>query len=136
MTIGQLAARTGVGVETLRFYEREGLLQRPPRRASGYRDYPADAVRRVRFIRHARALGFPLGDIAELLALRADPNRSCARVRARAEARLAEIEEKLRALRRMKRALEALIRDCEGRGSASVCPILDALDHEEKEGLP
>lgn len=131
LTIGQVARRTGVGVETLRFYEREGLIAEPPRRASGYRQYPEDAVSRVRFIRRAKELGFSLKEIRELLCLRVDPSTTCADIKRRTEAKIAHIEEKIRALQTIQGALGRLAAACKGRGPASECPILEALELEE-----
>jgi MerR family mercuric resistance operon transcriptional regulator len=132
MTIGELARRAGVGVETVRFYERRGLLAEPGRRASGYRQYPEDVVGRLRFIRRAKELGFTLKEIAELLALRLDPETTCAEVKQKARAKLADIEAKISDLRRIREALLAVTAACRGRGLTSACPILDALDREEK----
>lgn len=131
LTIGQLARHAGVGVETIRFYEREGLLAEPERKPSGYRQYPRDVVRRVRFIRHAKELGFTLKEIQELLELRVDPQSSCADVRDRAASKIADIEERIASLGRMKAALERLAHRCRGRGPTSECPILEELDREE-----
>lgn len=131
LTIGQVARRGGVGVETVRFYERRGLLSEPPRRESGYRQYPEDVVARLRFIKRAKELGFSLKEIKELLALRVDPTTTCAEVRSKAAAKVADIEEKIQALQRIKKALLQLTAVCRGRGPTSECPILDAL---EKEG--
>lgn len=133
LSIGQLAGAAGVGVETVRFYERKGLLPEPPRRRSGYRRYPPDAVARVRFIRRAKDLGFTLREVAELLALRVDPDKTCADVRALARDKIANVEAKLRELERIKTALERLSRQCRGRGPTSECPILDAIEAGEKE---
>jgi len=130
LTIGQIARRAGVGVETVRFYERQGLLAGPARTASGYRQYTEDVVARLRFIRRAKELGFTLKEIAELLALRLDPETSCAEVRGRARAKIDDIEAKIRDLRRMRQALDKLVASCRGRGPISACPILDALDKE------
>lgn len=130
MTIGQLARAADVGVETIRFYERQGLLAQPPRRRAGYRQYPRDAVQRVRFIRRAKDLGFTLNEIRELLSLRVDPDRTCADVRAMARAKVSVIEAKVAELERMKRALDRLARVCRGSGPTSECPILDLLDQE------
>lgn len=127
-TIGQLARLSGAGVETIRYYEREGLLPAPPRRASGYRQYPQDALARLRFIRHAKELGFSLKDIRELLELRVAPGATCADVRKRAEAKIADVRAKIDLLRQMEHALEQLAARCKGRGPTSQCPILDALD--------
>lgn len=131
LTIGQLAKRAGVGVETIRFYEREGLLVEPERRPSGYRQYTPEVVRRVRFIRHAKDLGFALREIQELLELRVDPVSTCADVRQHARAKIADIEGRITALERMKAALERLAHSCRGRGPTSECPILEVLDREE-----
>ncbi len=130
LTIGKVAARAGVGIETIRFYEREGLLEDPPRTASGYRQYPGDAVGRIQFIRQAKELGFSLREISELLSLRADPGSSCGDVQSQAQAKIAAIEAKIQALERMKSALEKLVA-CDGEAPISECPILVALDVEE-----
>src|ERR671918_2137551 len=94
MTIGQVAKHAGVGVETVRFYERQGLLDAPPRRASGYRQYSQDVIRRIQFIKRAKDLGFALREIRELLSLRVDPNTPCDEVKHRAEAKIADIDTK------------------------------------------
>lgn len=129
-TIGQVAKQAGVGVETIRFYERSGLLKEPPRNRAGYREYPVDAVARVKFIRRAKDLGFTLNEIADLLALRVDADTTCADVKARAETKIAGIEERIRELQHMKCALAALAASCRGSGPASECPILEALEEE------
>ena len=131
LTIGQVARRAGVGVETVRFYERRGLLDEPARGTSGYRHYAEDVVARLRFIRRAKELGFSLKEIKDLLALRVDPATTCAEVKARAEGKIADIEAKIQALRRMKKALHKLTTACSGRGPTSECPILEALGPEE-----
>jgi MerR family mercuric resistance operon transcriptional regulator len=131
LTIGQVARRAGVGVETVRFYERRGLLDRPARKGSGYRQYPEDVVARLRFIKRAKELGFSLREIAELLALRVEPSTTCAEVRERAAAKIADIAAKIESLRRMKEALVRVTNQCRGRGPTSECPILDALDKED-----
>jgi MerR family mercuric resistance operon transcriptional regulator len=131
LTIGQVAQQAGVGVETVRFYERQGLLEEPARRASGYRQYPEDVVARLRFIRRAKELGFSLKEIKELLALRVDRTTTCREVKEQAQAKITDIEGKIRSLLRMSAALMELTRSCRGRGPASECPILEAL---EKEG--
>lgn len=133
LTIGQVADRAGVGIETVRFYEREGLLEEPARRESGYRQYEGEVVARLRFIKRAKELGFSLKEIKELLALRVDPTITCAEVRSKAQAKVADIEEKIETLQRMKKALVKLTKACNGRGPVSECPILDALEPEEKE---
>jgi MerR family mercuric resistance operon transcriptional regulator len=132
LTIGQVARSAGVGLETVRFYERQGLLPEPPRKESGYRQYPEDIVPRLRFIRGAKELGFSLKEIKELLALRVDPATTCAEVRGRARAKIADIDEKIQALQRMRRVLHKLTAACSGRGPITDCPILDALQHRER----
>ena len=131
LTIGKLASAAGVGVETIRFYEREGLLPKPPRKRSGYRQYPPDTVARVMFIRRAKELGFTLKEITELLELRIDPDKSCADVRALAKAKIVDVEEKMADLARIKGALEKLAKACRGKGPTSECPILDAIEKED-----
>lgn len=133
LTIGQVARRTGVGVETVRFYERQGLLEEPARKDSGYRQYEGGVVARLHFIRRAKELGFSLKEIKELLALRVDPTTTCAEVKSRAEAKLADVEAKIQALRRMQKVLQKLTTACSGRGPTSECPILDALGPEEAD---
>ena len=127
----EVAKQGGVNLETIRYYERRGLLPKPPRTPSGYRTFGSDAVRRLRFIKHAQELGFSLKEVKELLALRVDACTSCADVRTRAEAKIADIDQKLRALRAMKRALVRLTAACVGRGPVSACPILESLDAED-----
>jgi MerR family mercuric resistance operon transcriptional regulator len=128
LTIGQVARHIGIGVETVRFYERKGLLDAPPRRESGYRQYAPDVIRRLQFIKRAKELGFSLKEINELLSLRVDPETTCAEVKQRAEAKMADIDAKLRDLQRMQATLAQLVTACSGSGPTSHCPILDALD--------
>jgi Hg(II)-responsive transcriptional regulator len=127
LTSGQLAKRAGVGVETLRFYEREGLLPQPARTTSGYRQYPADAVERVQFIRRAQLLGFQLKDIKELLALGDDPDAGSREVREKAVAKLADIGQRIRDLEAMRAELARLVAACDGSGPAAECPIISAI---------
>jgi len=134
LTIGQVARWSGVGVETIRFYEREGLIAKPPQRPSGYRQYDPGVIRRIHFIQRGKKLGFSLREITELLSLRLTRGRSCADVKARASAKIKDIESKIAVLGRMKEALERLTEACAGRGSVSDCPILDALDADEEAG--
>lgn len=128
LRIGQIAERAGVGVETIRFYERKGLIGEPKRRSSGYRQYDADAVDRLRFIRRAKELGFTLNEIKELLDLKWDPTARCDDVKRQAEAKIDNIKQKVHTLNRMKRALVKLTEACHGNGKTSRCPILEALD--------
>ena len=128
LTIGSLAKRAGVGVETVRFYERRGLVRRPARPGTGYRSYPEEAVARIRFIRNAQGLGFTLQEVKDLLSLRVTAGTSCAAVRSRATAKVADVNRRLGELERMRKALESLIAVCPGRGALVKCSILDALD--------
>ncbi|HEX5961641.1 MAG TPA: heavy metal-responsive transcriptional regulator [Rhodanobacteraceae bacterium] len=130
LSIGAVAKRAGVGIDTIRYYEREGLLPPPHRRASGYRDYGMGVVERLRFIRRAKDLGFTLEEIRELLALSTDRERGVKSVKQRAEARLGEVEQRIRELQRMKRGLKQLIDACPGHGPLEHCPILRALGEE------
>lgn len=130
LSIGQVARCAGVGVETVRFYEREGLLEEPERRASGYRQYSQEAVTQIRFIKRAQQLGFSLKEIQELLTLRVDGKTSCEQVKERAAAKLAEVEQKIVELQSMRQALLRVTSLCEGEGPRSRCPMLDALDHD------
>ena len=123
----EVARRAAVNLETIRFYERQGLLPAPPRAASGYRAFPAEAVSRVRFVKRAQDLGFSLREVKELLALRGDPASSCGDVRRRAEDKLIEIDRKIRDLRGMRKSLAQLVAGCPGRGATSGCPILVSL---------
>lgn len=127
LTIGVLAERAGVGPETLRFYEREGLLPKPGRTAAGYRTYTLEAVARVQFIRSAKELGFTLDEIVELLALRVSHGKSCTTVRKRAAEKLVTIDAKLAELRRMRTALTSLITHCNGDEGTDDCTILDRI---------
>lgn len=132
LTIGKVAQRANLGIETVRFYEREGLIDEPPRGTSGYRHYPESVVPRLLFIKRAKELRFTLNEIKDLLSLRLDPNTTCADVKQRAEGKIADVEEKMRSLRRMKKALVKLDESCSGRGPADECPILEALDPQER----
>ena len=132
LTIGEVARRAGVGVETMRFYERQGLLEEPARRASGYRQYGEDVVSRLRFIRRAKELGFTLKEIAELIALRLDPSTTSADVKRQAQDKLDDLEARIRDLQRIRQVLIGLTTSCPGCGPASACPILDALDNGGK----
>jgi Hg(II)-responsive transcriptional regulator len=127
MRIGAAAEQAGVNVQTLRYYERRGLLPRPPRRESGYREFPGEAVRVVRFIKRAQELGFSLDEIEELLKLRDDKRRDRVRIRGIAERRVRQIDRKIAELHAMKKALARLLHCCR-EGSTLQCPIIEALD--------
>ena len=129
MTISKAAKRAGTGIETIRFYERRGLIDQPPKpSAGGFRDYPHETVSRLRFIREAQELGFSLDEIADLLSLRADPKANCAQVQRRAEAKLAEVRRKIERLQDIGTALERLIQACPGKGALGACSILESLE--------
>ena len=128
LTIGKLAASAGVGVETVRFYERKGLIEQPPRPPRGFRSYSEEALRQLNFIRQARGLGFGLEEIRGLLTFRDDPEATQRDVRKQTSQKIDEIDRRLAALEEMKTALEGLLESCTGDGPAANCPILDALE--------
>ncbi len=127
MKIGELATRAHVRIDTVRYYERQGLLPKPQRQASGYRSYDPTDVSRLQFIRRAKALGFSLIDIRELLALSERHDGDMAGLKTAASAKLVEVEGKLAELTRIREALETLVSACPGHGAVSECPILSAL---------
>ncbi len=128
MTIGRAARKAGVGVETIRFYERKGLIEQPPKPLnSGFRIYPEGTVERIRFIRQAQEIGFSLSEIDELLSLRADPSADSSDVRARAIAKRDEVERKIAHLRKIHAALDELISACPGQGALRHCSIMETL---------
>jgi len=128
-SIGQLAKQAGVAIDTVRYYERNGLLAPAGRLESGYRRYGGTELKRLRFIRRAKALGFSLAEIQQLLAL--SDERSVAKIKRAAQARLAEVEGKLAELQRIRNGLRALVDACPGHGRAEACPILNALNEED-----
>lgn len=135
MRIGLIAEQAGVNIETIRFYERKGLVAQPSRPVGGgFRRYPSETVTRVRFIRQAQRLGFSLKEIHELLRLQAAPCTDCADVRARAAVKLGEVNQKLLELSAIQRALETLIEHCPGTGVTKHCSILTALSDTEQRG--
>ena len=131
LTIGAVAKRVGVAIDTIRFYEREGLLPEPERRASGYRSYGVGTIAQLRFIRRAKQLGFTLEEIRELLALSADRQRGVKAVKKRAQERLAAIDQRIVELQRVRDGLAQLVESCPGHGAPEQCPILQALSGEE-----
>lgn len=133
LKVGEVAKQAGVNLQTVRYYERRGLLPRAPRTGSNYRAYPEDAVRRVQFIKRAQELGFTLQEINELLSLRAAPQTRCADVRRRAQTKLRDIDDRVRTLQAMRKALTKLIGECSGKGPVTQCPILEALDSEDEK---
>lgn len=131
LTIGAVAKRVGVAIDTIRYYEREGLLPEPQRRASGYRSYGEGTVSQLRFIRRAKDLGFTLEEIRELLTLSTDRQRGVKAVKQRAQKRLAAIEQRIVDLQRVRDGLAQLVESCPGHGKPEDCPILRALSDEE-----
>lgn len=132
LTIGKVAAQAGVSVETIRFYERRGLIEQPSK-GEGYRVYPAEVVARIRFVRQAQRIGFSLRETEELLALRANPHADCADVRHEARRKVAEVDEKIAELLRVRAALQTVIETCPGHGELQACSILEALDAMPRE---
>ena len=129
MTIGKAAREAGVGVETIRFYERKGLIEQPPKpQDTGFRVYPDETVHRIRFIRRAQELGFSLREINDLMSLRADPKTDSGDVRERAAAKVTEVNRKIVELERIRTALETLIAACPGGGALRACSIMDAFE--------
>lgn len=128
LTIGRAAREAGVGVETIRFYERQGLIEQPVRpTASGARRYPVEVVERVKFIREAQHLGFTLREVRDLLALKEEPTSDCSEVRERASQKLADVRHKIARLQEIEHALRSLIERCPAQGSLSNCSIMEAL---------
>lgn len=125
---GQLAKAANVGIETVRFYEQQGLLPKPVRSSAGYRQYTHDSLKRLLFVQHAKELGFSLGEIKDLLSLRVNSNCSCKNVKVLAEEKVRDIQSKIRGLIKMQAVLKRLIHACSGKGPTSECPILEALD--------
>jgi Cu(I)-responsive transcriptional regulator len=131
MKIGELARRAGSNAETIRYYERIGLLPKPPRTSGNYRDYGSAHADRLAFIRHARSLGFELQDVRTLLALTDEPDRDCCEVDQIASVHLLTVERKLQRLERLRSELQNMIAQCRG-GQVSDCRIIDALsDHQD-----
>lgn len=132
LTIGELAGAARVNVQTVRYYERRGLLPEPPRRPSGYREYPESDVARIGFIRRAQGLGFTLREIEELLSLRTTPGTTPTHVRARVDEKVADVEAKIAALERIRGALAQMAGACEAHSLLGDCPFLEALEAQPK----
>lgn len=127
MTIGQVAKISGVGIETIRFYERNGLLAKPARKESGYRQFTAESVDRLNFIQRGKQLGFTLSEIRELLSLEVKPGTTKRDIKVLAQAKLNDVEEKLKMLHQIQHTLKHLIGQCDGKGAVSQCPILESF---------
>ncbi len=132
LTIGQVAKNTGITVETVRFYEKQGLLLSPTRSESGYRQYTPDTLKRIRFIQRAKNVGFTLNEINELLKLRKNPDSTCTDVKLRALDKINEIDVKLDDLKRIRESLSQLAMHCNSTGHLVECPILEYLDYNER----
>ena len=133
MTRGVFALRAGIGLETVRYYERIGLLEEPARTTSGYRVYGPEDLSRLMFIKRAKALGFSLEDIRELIALKVDKGCDCGDIARRAEYRLADVRQRIEGLQRVRKGLEELISSCRANPVKEVCPILEVLEGAENE---
>ena len=130
LRIGQVAAEASVNVETVRYYERTGMLAVPARTDTGYRQYDAEAVRRIRFIKHAQALGFSLKEIRDLLALRVRHGAACGAIERQTRKKIALTDDKLRELTALRRTLKGLVTSCEARETTAECPVLEILETE------
>lgn len=126
-TIGQIAQQLGINVETIRFYERRGLIAQPPKPAAGFRQYPQETIDRIGFIRRAQELGFTLKEIAGLLALDDQP---CSQVEELTEQKLREIRGKLDDLRRLEQALSGILSECRSNADKQNCPVIRSLQPE------
>jgi Hg(II)-responsive transcriptional regulator len=132
LKIGEVAKRSEIGIETIRYYERQGLLAEPDRRPSGYRQYDESIVSRLQFIRRAKELGFTLSEIKELLGLWFDVNTKCVHVRQRAERKVNDIQDKIRSLQEMKRSLQRIVSECQNHDAIEACPLWLGLDEPRK----
>jgi Hg(II)-responsive transcriptional regulator len=124
MKIGEIAKRSGIGIETIRYYEREALLEEPQRRPSGYRQYDGSTLERLEYIRRAKELGFTLSEIRELLELSFANQTRCEHVRQRVETKLNDIEDKIRSLQTMRRSLNGILKRCQASNSMNDCPLV------------
>ena len=127
-TIGELAKRAAVNIQTIRFYEREGILEPVARTEAGYRVYDAESLKRLSFIRQAKEFGFGLKEINELLSLRVRNVVHCNKVQMRARQKLKEVQDRITSLKSLERTLEGLINDCQNRVVSDCCPILDKME--------
>lgn len=130
LSIGKVAQQADMSIDTIRYYERAGLIPPPARRDSGYRNYGSDVVKRLQFIRRAKDLGFTLSEIGELLALSSHADDDMGAMKDAAQAKLVIVEQKLRELQQIRTGLTALIAACPGHGARSECPIVNALNQE------
>ncbi|MBI3581410.1 MAG: heavy metal-responsive transcriptional regulator [Nitrospinae bacterium] len=127
-TIGRLAKAASVNIQTVRFYEREGILRPFSRKASGYRVYDEESLKRLVFVRRAKTLGFSLKEINNLLGLRARSVEQCDKVRAKADDKLQEVREKIKHLKFLEKTLKRLVSECESRSVPNCCPIIEKIE--------
>lgn len=127
LTIGELAKQAKVNIETIRYYERRGLIFDPPRNKSGHRQYPLEALKKTQFIKRCQALGFSLKEIQEILDLRITPDLTCAAMQSRVNEKLIAVEDKINELVQIRDALSRLQSKCVGSGPIGKCPILEEL---------
>jgi Hg(II)-responsive transcriptional regulator len=132
LTIGKLSKQANVSIDSIRFYERSGLLAAPTRTASNYRQYPVDAVKRLRFIKRAQNLGFTLAEISDLMELSQQQSASKADVKKRTAEKILDIQSRIQDLNRMLKSLKTLNDHCDGHGPIMECPILNALTGDEE----
>ncbi len=123
-TISKAAKELGINIETVRFYERKGLIEQPIKPAEGYRDYPLSTVNRIRFIKRSQELGFTLAEIEGLFSLNDSP---CGQVRELAESKLSSVKDKMKDLKKLEKALENIVIQCKSNPDESRCPVIDAL---------
>jgi Zn(II)-responsive transcriptional regulator len=131
-SIGELAKRAGVNIQTIRYYEREGILKAIARRDSGYRVYNDESLKKLRFIRHAKELGFSLKEITSLFSLKIKSNSRCDSVREKAKTKLREVQEKIVHLKQLEKTLKSLVDDCEKRVLSDCCPILTKMEFSDE----
>lgn len=131
MKIGEAAKAAGVNLETVRYYERKGMINRPTKTLNGFRDYSDDIVKAIKFIKNAQKLGFSLKEIEELLSLKVEPEKDCSIVKLKALHKIEEIENKIESLEAMKESLIEISSKCSGSGPTSTCSILNSLNNGE-----
>ena len=127
LKIGEIAKLSGVSVETVRFYERRGLIEEPPRTESGYRQYSRSTANRILFIKRTQELGFTLKEIKELLKIASNNTMGCGEIRNFSQSKIIQISEKIKHLKKLKKGLEILVKNCPGKGSVNGCPIVDSM---------
>lgn len=131
ITIGELADRVGINIETIRYYEREGIIPEPPRNKSGYRIYGREDITRLEFIKTAKMLGFSLQEISELLSLSVDQDSDFKEVRCRVQEKVEVIDKKIEKLKRMRQILTELITACDTEKTTDRCPILKGIEEKK-----